>query len=140
MTDHVARNKQLLRDAIDAFNRGELDAYLATYHADAVIHGLPSEFGEGLVGHGRYLHSVLQAFPGLQIEVEEVIGEGPSVAARMTYRGTHARDFRGMEATGRTVSWTGIAIRRYDEDGLTVERFIANDTDALRRQLEPQPD
>ena len=136
MSNHVARNKQLMLDAVATFNRGELADYLATYHDDAVIHGLPAECGETKREHAFYLRSVLTAFPGLQVEVDELIAEGPCVVARMTYRGTHVHDFRGIEATGRTVSWTGIAIRRYDEDGLTIERFIANDTDGLRRQLE----
>ncbi len=137
MSNDVASNKQLLLDAIEAFNRGDLDGYLATYRDDAVIHGLPSEYGESKREHAAYLRSVLDAFPGLQVEVEELIGEGRSVVARMTYRGTHVHDVRGIVATGRTVAWTGIAIRRYDDEGHTIERFIANDTDGLRRQLEP---
>jgi steroid delta-isomerase-like uncharacterized protein len=136
MSNDIARNKQLMLDAIDTFNRGELDGYLATYHDDAVIHGLPSEYGESKREHAAYLRTVLAAFPGLQVEVDELIAEGPNVVARMTYRGTHVHDFRGIAATGRTVAWTGIAIRRYDDEGRTVERFIANDTDALRRQLD----
>ena len=136
MPNDVARNKQLLLDAIATFNRGDLDGYLATYHDDAVIHGLPSDYGESKREHRLYLQAVLTAFPGLQVEVDELIGEGPNVVARMTYRGTHVHDFRGIVATGRTVAWSGIAIRRYDDEGRTVERFIANDTDGLRRQLE----
>lgn len=136
MSNDVERNKQLLLDAIETFNRGDLDGYLATYHDDAVIHGLPSDYGESKREHAAYLRTVLDAFPGLQVEVEELIAEGACVVARMTYRGTHVHDFRDIVATGRTVAWTGIAIRRYDADGRTVERFIANDTDGLRRQLE----
>ncbi len=136
MSNDIARNKQLLLDAIATFNRGDLDGYLATYRDDAVIHGLPSGYGESKREHALYLASVLDAFPGLQVEVDELIAEGACVVARMTYRGTHVRDFRGIVATGRTVAWTGIAIRRYDDEGRTVERYIANDTDGLRRQLE----
>ncbi len=140
MSNHVARNRQLMLDAIAAFNRGDLDGYLATYRDDAVIHGLPSEYGESKHDHAAHLRIVLGAFPGLQVDVDELIAEGHCVVARMTYRGTHVDDFRGIAATGRTVTWTGIAIKHYDDDGRTVERFIVNDTDGLRRQLEPDRD
>ena len=136
MPNHVDRNKQLLLAAVDTFNRGDLDGYIDSYHEDAVIHGLPSDYGQSRREHAAYLRSVLAAFPGLQVEVDELIAEGACVVARMTYRGTHVHDFRGIAATGRTVAWTGIAIKRYDDAGRTIERFIANDTDGLRRQLE----
>jgi steroid delta-isomerase-like uncharacterized protein len=136
MSNDIARNKQLMRDAVATFNRGDLEGYMATYRDDAVIHGLPSEYGQSKREHAAYLRAVLNAFPGLQVEIDELIAEGPCVVARMTYRGTHVHDFRGIVAQGRTVSWTGIAIRRYDDEGRTIERYIANDTDGLRRQLE----
>ena len=122
--------------AVAAFNRGDLDSYLASYAGDAVIHGLPADVDPSPAGLRTFLDALRAGLPDLQVVIEDTIVEGDRVAVRMTYRGTHRGELLGAAASGRTIEWDGLTIRRLDADGHTVERWIRNDTAALRAQLE----
>jgi hypothetical protein len=56
----------------------------------------------------RYIH------PGRRCEQQ--IAEGPWVATRVTYRGTHAGEFEGIPATSKRIEYAGTAMDRL-EDG-----------------------
>lgn len=128
-----------LRTAIDAFNAGSLDTYLSSYARDAVIHGLPEPFEANLSGHRQYLTMMRRAMPDMTVALDEVIVEGHTLAARMTYRGTHLGELSGVHPTGRILTWAAMTFRRYDDAGLVVERWILGDTLSLLRQLGSDP-
>ena len=53
------------------------------------------------------MHDLLtDAFPDLQIEIDEMIAEADRVATRLTFRGTHRGPLRGIAPTGRTVQFS----------------------------------
>ena len=122
--------------AVAAFNRGDLDSYLASYAGDAVIHGLPPDVDPSPAGLRTFLVDLRAGLPDLQVVIEDTVVEGDRVAVRMTYRGTHRGELLGAAPSGRTIEWDGLTIRRLDADGRTVERWIRNDSAALRAQLE----
>ena len=129
------RNKQVTRDAVAAFNAGDLDRYLASYSPDAVIHGLPEHLEPNLTGHREFLTSTRRALPDFTSTIEDIIAEGDLVAVRMTYTGTHEGTFRGVPPTGRQLRWDAMTFRRFNDDGLTVERWILGDSISLLQQL-----
>ena len=129
------RNRGRLLEAIAAFNRGDLDAYLSSYAPDAIIHGLPRDYGTSADGLRRFLEAMLAGLPDLQVTIEDTVAEGDRVAVRMTYRGTHRGELFGSAPTGRIIEWDGLTIRRFGADGRTVERWIRNDTAGLLSQL-----
>ncbi|WP_405533401.1 ester cyclase [Streptomyces avidinii] len=51
-----------------------------------------------------------EAFPDLQIAVEDMFGAGDRVAVRVHFRGTHRGAFQGVAATGRRVGFRSIEI------------------------------
>ena len=128
-------NRQQILEAVDAFNRGDLDAYLSSYAEDAVIHGLPPDFPPSPAGLRRFLEAARAGLLDLRVTIEDTIAEGDKVAVRMTYRGTHRGELFGAAPTGRTIEWDGLTIRRLGRDGLTVERWIRNHTLGLLTQL-----
>jgi steroid delta-isomerase-like uncharacterized protein len=131
----AAENKQRVEEAVAAFNRGDLDTYLASYSDDAVIHGLPGDFPPTLAGHRQYLTTMRRGLPDMRAEIDDMVAEDDRVAIRMTYHGTHRGELRGVPATGRRLEWQAMTFRRFDENGRTVERWILGDTAALLRQL-----
>lgn len=127
--------RQRLREAIDAFNRGDLDSYLKSYSPGAVIHGLPAPFSPDLTGHREYLTSMRHGIPDMTATLQAVVVEGDLLAARMTYQGTHLGEVSGFHPTGRYVHWDAMTFRRFDDEGRTVERWLLNDRLSLLRQL-----
>jgi predicted ester cyclase len=93
----------------------------------------------GMSVHGRgaflgYMQTVQRAFPDFHNRIEELIAEGDRVVARLTYTGTHHGELFGIEATGRRVTYAGVAIFCIS-DGAVVEGWVLGDTGALMRQL-----
>ena len=75
-----------------------------------------------------------RAFPDLEMVIERQIAEGPWVATRVTYRGTHAGEFAGIPATGRRVEYSGTAMDRI-ENGKVVEMWHTVNIHLLMRQI-----
>ena len=134
-------NRQRILDALDDFNRGDLEGYLSTYAEDAVIHGLPADLEPSPAGLRKSLETLRAGLPDLRVTVEDTVAEGDRVAVRLSYRGTHRGELFGAAPTGRIIEWDGLTIRRLGADGQTVERWIRNDVRGLMAQVEgPLPD
>ncbi|OXM55762.1 ester cyclase [Amycolatopsis alba] len=56
---------------------------------------------------------LLRAFPDLRVEAEDVLADGDKVVCRNIVTGTHRGEFRGLPATGKTVSYGEIFIFRF---------------------------
>src|SRR5262249_26844191 len=77
---------------------------------------------------------IRRAFPDLAMTIEQQIAEGPWVATRVTYRGTHLGEFGGIAATGRRIEYAGTAIDRL-ENGKVVEMWHTVNIHLLMRQI-----
>ena len=75
------------------------------------------------------------AFPDLQIKIEDLIEEGDRVVLRDTLTATHQGEILGIPATGKTVSWSAIWIYRM-EHGKVAEMWGHADIPGLMQQLE----
>jgi predicted ester cyclase len=128
-------NRRNTLAAVKAFNAGDLDRYLTSYAPDAVIHGLPEHHPPTVEGHRAYLAETRAAIPDLRVEVHTLIVEGDHSAARLTYTGTHEGPLQGIAGTGRQLRWDAMNFRRFDDDGLTVERWLLSDSISLLHQL-----
>jgi steroid delta-isomerase-like uncharacterized protein len=110
---------------------GALDEVLA---ADAQIY-VPGTAGPmSREDYKRFLGQFYQAFPDLQVTIDDEIAGQDKVAARWTIRGQHQGDFQGLPATGKSITLTGIAIWRM-VDGKAVEEWVEWDALGLMQQL-----
>lgn len=75
-----------------------------------------------------------RAFPDLEMTIEQQIAEGPWVATRVTFRGTHMGEFVGIPATGRRIEYSGTAMDRL-EDGKVAEMWHTVNVHLLMRQI-----
>ena len=82
----------------------------------------------------RFVGEFLTAFPDYHISIEEQIAEGDKVVNRVTIRGTHLREFRGMAPTGEEMEIPGMTVFRFSDEGKVVESWDSYDQLSLMRR------
>jgi steroid delta-isomerase-like uncharacterized protein len=134
----LEENKALIRRWFEeVWNKGRADAIEEMLAEDAVVHGLSEDAAKPLRGPTGFLpfHTQFrEAFPGIEVVVEDTIAEGDLVAARCSVRGKHVGDSLGFKATQATAEFDGIAIVRV-KDGKLVEAWNNFDFMRMYKQL-----
>ncbi|MFE6031405.1 ester cyclase [Streptomyces niveus] len=129
------QNMTLLRNTYTTLQSGDLDTCAATL-TENFIANLPGAPGP-LYGREiwrRGARAMLDGFPDLRIDVEEMFGVDDKVVVRVHFRGTHRGAFQGVGATGRPVSYDSIEIYRFEGDKIA-EEWVAPDMLTLMRQI-----
>lgn len=126
-------NKAVARRLFQAMTRGDLDAVDLLFAPDAVVHD-PGRELRGTPAIRQGLQALRAAFPDIVYTVEAQLAEGDLVASRYRGTGTHLGDWRGVPASGRRFSYTGILIHRF-EGGKIAEFWGQADLLGLLRQL-----
>jgi len=134
----LEENKALIRRWFEeVWNKGRADAIAEMMAENAVAHGLSDDAAKPLRGPQGFLpfHAQFrEAFPNIEVVVEDTIAEGNKVVARCSVRGKHVGDSLGFKATGTQVEFDGIAIARV-KDGKFVEAWNNFDFMKMYRQL-----
>ena len=130
----VEANKEIVRRYQEAYNANNLDA-LVDLVAEAVLmpKSLPG-FPAGLEGAKAIHRTTLTGMPDFHTKIEDLIGEGDLVAARIRMTGTHTGEFFGIPPTGKHVDVTGMYFARI-AGGKIVEHWGEEDGLSLLRQL-----
>lgn len=124
-------HRQLLRDYLDAYNRGELAEIDRYVTAGYVHHNNDASLSlDGFKAGATWLR---RAMPDFRIEMADSVEEGDRLAVRWLGRGTHARSMFGEPVTERQLVLYGTTIFRF-EDGRIAEDWEAMDEAELRRQ------
>jgi steroid delta-isomerase-like uncharacterized protein len=134
-------NKALFRRYVEeGWAKGNVEAADEVF-ADRYVAHQPdgSEQERGREDVKQFLRQYREAFPDLQITIEDQIAEGEKVVTRWSSRGTHQGEFRGIGPTGNEVRLTGIGIFRFS-DGKVVESWDNFDQLGMLRQLEAIPE
>jgi steroid delta-isomerase-like uncharacterized protein len=104
------------------FNQRNLDALYEVNAADAVWHQ-PDQDLQGLEEVKRRLARPFEAFPDLNVSVENVIAEGDKLVIRYTIRGTHQGETEEFgPPTEKQMELKGITMHRF-EGGKIVEEW-----------------
>jgi non-heme chloroperoxidase len=133
----VERNKETFRRYIEEVWKDEnldiADEVFADRYLSHQSDGTTLERGPEDVK--KFVVEYRSAFSDIEDIVEDMIGEGDRVVTRWTLRVTHTGEFRGMPATGKRITITGIGIFRFSEDGEVVESWDSLDQLGMLRQL-----
>jgi len=89
-------------------------------------------------GFAQMIGVFFAAFPDLRGTVEEIIGEGDTVAVRLSWQGTHRGEFNGIAASGRHFTVTGSAMYRL-RGGQIARTWAEFDSLALLQQIGAVP-
>ena len=126
----TGRNKAVVRAYLDEIAQsGNIIAPERYFTSTTTFNGeldLPRQFAR--------IAETRAAFPDLEITIEQQIAEGPWVATRVIYRGTHMGEFAGVPATGRRIEYSGTAMDRL-ENGKVVEMWHTVNMHLLLRQI-----
>jgi steroid delta-isomerase-like uncharacterized protein len=132
-------NKALMRRWFEeVWNQGRPEAIHEMMSENCVNHGLSEDPAQPLRGATGFLpfHTQFrEAFPNIEVVVEDTIAEGDKVVARCSVRGKHEGNSLGIEATGAMVDFDGIGIARV-KDGMFVESWNSFDFARMYQQLE----
>ena len=131
-------NKALMRRWFEeVWNQGRAEAIPEMFADEGIAHGLsddPASPLRGPTGFQPFHAQFREAFPNIEVVVEEQLAEGDLVATRCSVRGKHAGDSLGFAATQSPVEFTGITITRI-KDGKIVEAWNNFDFMKMYRQL-----
>ncbi len=128
--DHV----KLAKTALAAINAHDIDGYLK--NIDEKFVGESEALGKvhGHDGARQMMTTLLQAFPDLHIEVEQILASGNNVVTRALLTGTHKGTFAGIPATNKKVHWHSCNIIEV-KNGKAISSRIYADNVSLMRQL-----
>ena len=105
---------------------------------DYVNHNFPGA-PKGYEGLQQVIENFFNGFPDMKITIEEIIGEGDSVATRGYWTGTNKGEFMGMPATGKQVKVGYIDFWKL-RDGKGIENWVQMDIAGLMQQLQTMPE
>jgi steroid delta-isomerase-like uncharacterized protein len=131
----VPDNKPLIRryysELWNAWSRAALEELISH---DIVFRGSIGTAVKGIEEFKQYVNRIRAVFPDFHNHIDELIGDGDKVVARLTYTGTHRGELFGFPATGRKITYQGIAIFQFRE-GKIVSGYVLGDTECLQRQI-----
>jgi steroid delta-isomerase-like uncharacterized protein len=119
----------------EAVAAGDLDAFEDIVAPGSVDHDPAPGQRPGPDGYRTTFGEMRAAFPDLHVEVDHLLATDDELAFAYTIKGTHLGELMGHPATGRTVSYRGMQISRFDSDGKLVERWGSSDELGMLRQL-----
>jgi len=122
----------------EVINGGRLDVVDELFAPDYVDHTRPPGAPEGLDGVRAIPALFRGAFPDVSFTIEDMVGEGDTVASRVTGSGTHLGPFLGVEPTGKAVRWASTGFFRV-ADGRIAEHWGVPDLLHLMQQLGAVP-
>jgi steroid delta-isomerase-like uncharacterized protein len=126
-------NAAVYRAALDRANAGDLAGYLDLYSDDVVFGGVSQEPMDK-AGVVAFHENFYAAFPGVQVEVLDLIESGDQLAARLVLSGPHEGPFLGVPASGNDVQLAITTILTM-RDGKCVERWSTADMLGLLIQV-----
>jgi steroid delta-isomerase-like uncharacterized protein len=102
---------------------------------DGVVHSTDEHGGTlvGPEGFRPFYEKMLEVFPDIRFEIEEVVGDETISAARWRAHFTHRGDGLGVKATNREITITGMSMVRA-ENGKVVEAW--NEWDRMKMACE----
>jgi steroid delta-isomerase-like uncharacterized protein len=117
----------------EVFGRRRLEAIDELYAVDCVRHTFAGPPRDN-AWHKQQVAELWAGFPDWRVSLDALIGEGDTVAARWTFRGTHTAPFRGIAPTGKEGRLQGITLFRV-ADGRIVETWNSLASPPLADQL-----
>jgi steroid delta-isomerase-like uncharacterized protein len=130
-------NAAIYRAALDRANAGDLAGYLDLYSDDVVFGGVSQEPMDK-AGVVAFHENFYAAFPGVQVEVLDLIESADQLAARLLLSGPHEGPFLGAPASGNDVQLAITTILTM-RDGKCVERWSTADMLGLLIQVGAVP-
>ncbi|MDT0649142.1 ester cyclase [Autumnicola edwardsiae] len=131
-------NKEIQKKFGESINTGNLENLRDLVADDVKDHDPAPNQGPGPQGYIDFFTMMRNAFPDMEVEVEQLVADEDNVAFAYTLTGTHKGDFMGVAGTGKSIKARGMQISRF-EDGKMVERWGSSDELGILKQIGVDP-
>ncbi len=121
------------RDWLSAWNAHDIERVVSRCAPD--YEGMDiaqAESHHGPEGMRRYAHRYLEAFPDLELTLDELVTEEPRVSVAWTARGTHQGLLMNIPPTGHTVTVRGISILTLEQRRIVQALYVWDVAGLLR--------
>lgn len=126
----VEQNKETLRRIYDEiYNKGDLSKVPELISPD-YLHGDL----KGQEGWKQIVNLFRSVFPDVHFTIDQVVGEGDTLAYRITGEGTHQGTLYNMKPTGKKVKWTQALFCDF-KDGKLLNAAAIADTLSMIQQM-----
>lgn len=126
-------NKTLARRSWEIVNQHNPDLIDEMYAPDFVWHERDQDI-HGSEEAKQFVSTFFDAFPDLNVTIEDEIAEGEKVVTRWTIHGTHQDELMGIAPTEKQIELQGITIHRIEGDKI-VEEWERYDNLGMMQQL-----
>ncbi len=135
----LEENKAIVRRYYEELNKGNLDVADEVFAPNYIHREASGEIVfQGLEEDKRRSARNRTVLPDVQWTVEDMVAEGDKVVVRLTFRGTHRGELRGIAPTGKELALTGIVIFRL-AGGKIEQRWGSYDSAKFWQQLGVSP-
>jgi predicted ester cyclase len=132
MTERTERNKELIRELTEAWNARDRQRMGATYADEIRVHGADEVRTRTEMLDAEWGH--FDTFPDVEATTEHLIAEDDLVVVRWSVTGTHEGELRGIDPTGKEVTYEEWAMYRV-ENGEITEMWAQADALGVFEQL-----
>jgi steroid delta-isomerase-like uncharacterized protein len=133
------QNKSIVRRfREEVFNGRKLTLIDKLFSTEWVYHGVSDRKVYGQDGLKQFLTAYHNAFPDIQVKIENLIAEGDKVVSHVISRGTHRGELMGIAPTGKQVTVPAICISRFAGDKI-IEDWEIIDLLGMLQQLDVIP-
>jgi steroid delta-isomerase-like uncharacterized protein len=133
--ENKALERRMYEEIYNKKNMAAIEQFCAT---DWVCHPPVPGMPPGLAGMKQWHTLMINAFPDMQVKLEDMLAEGDKIACRWTASATHKGEFMGMPPTNKQVTITGLHIDRI-AGGKIVETWNYSDMMGAMQQLGMKP-
>jgi steroid delta-isomerase-like uncharacterized protein len=136
---YLPANRALVRRYYDElWNQWKLNLIPELVAEDFRFRGSVGMTARGRDAFADYVRMIRSALPDFRNHVHSMVAEDNRVVARLQYTGTHHGTILGIEPTGKTVSYAGVAIFAIGGHRL-MSAWVLGDRYELIRQLGALP-
>jgi steroid delta-isomerase-like uncharacterized protein len=135
-TDRITERLKLVDEHVRHENDHNLEAIMGTFGATA--HYDDETWDAHYIGRDAvraFYEGLLQALPGLRIDVQHTHAGDSAVVLEVVIRGQHLGPWRGLPATGALIDFPLCGIFTFDNDERLAGKRIYYDRAMLLRQL-----
>ncbi len=105
--------RRFIRDVLNCHDLAQVDRYIAP---DIHLHDTIADLPNGLEGIKSQFTELWTAFPDIHAHVDLEIAEDPMLVIKVTQRGTHTGEFRGLEPSGNSFVYQEVHIVKVIND------------------------
>jgi steroid delta-isomerase-like uncharacterized protein len=133
----IEKNKQVVRRFYEEGWNGRHFEIVHQTHSEKWMHydnSNPYDIGGGPEGNINRMKEVVQAFPDIRFNIEDMVAEKDKVVVRFVATGTQQGQFGPIPPTGKQIKMLGYITHRL-ENGKIIEDWVIRDTYGLMVQL-----